>query len=229
MDRLLENDLAVKLVSVLLALILWLQVARAVPETQRSLAGVPVQLRNAPPGLEAVAVSPAVVTVTIRGRGRAFAALTESDLVAQVDLAGARAGRFSYRVDRVTVPRGVTLVGVAPEEVQVTLEAVAEREVPVRLRVTGRPAAGYEAGEATVVPERVLVRGRESLVAAVAAAEVTVSVADAAGTVSGRQAVALRDGQGRPVTGVGVFPAEVAVTVPVRAAGAARAAPYGLP
>ena len=115
MDRLLENDLAVKLVSVLLAVILWLQVAREVPETQRSLPGVPVQVRNLPPGLEAVAVSPATVTVVARGRGRSFASLSGEDLVAQVDLSGARAGRAAYPVDRVTVPKGVTLVGFSPE------------------------------------------------------------------------------------------------------------------
>ncbi len=225
MDRLLENDLAVKLVSVLLAVILWLQVAREVPETQRSIPGVPVEVRNLPPGLEAVAVSPATVTVVARGRGRSFVSLTEEDFVAQVDLSGARAGRAAYRVDRVTVPKGVTLVGFSPEEVMVTLEEVAEKEVPVRVRIAGEPAGGFEAGTPAVVPALVVVRGRASLLAALREAGVEVSLAGARETVVVRRPVNLFDARGQPLAGVRVVPEEVSVTVPVWHATEAREVP----
>lgn len=225
MDRLLDNDLAAKLVSVLLAVILWLQVARDVPETQRSIPGVPVQVRGLPPGLEAVEISPATVTVVARGRGRFFSDLTEEDFVAQVDLSGARAGRGAYRVDRVTVPKGVTLVGFAPEEVTVTLEPVVEKEVPVRVRLEGEPAGGFEAGKPEVVPATVVVRGRASLVAALGEAEVTVPLAGARETVALRRPVYLFDARGRPLAGARVTPEEVAVSVPVWASTSAREVP----
>ncbi len=210
----------------LLALILWLQVSRDLPETQRSIAAVPVQVRDLAPGLEAVEVSPATVTVTVRARGSLLRTLDKEDFVALVDLGVAQPGRAAYRVDRgVTVPRGVTLVGVFPEEVFIMVERVAEKEVPVLIRTAGEAAPGFEAGTPEAVPERVLVRGRESLLSAVGMAEVSVDVAGARETLAVRRPVTLLNERGQPLAGLRVSPEEVTVTVPVRGAGARRDVP----
>lgn len=225
MEKLFERDSTVKLVSVLLALILWLQVSREVPESQKSIAAVPVQVRDLPPGLEAVEISPAAVTVVVRGRGRLLGTLSKDDFVAQVDLGVARPGRAAYRVDRVTVPKGVTLVGFSPEEVFVTLEALAEKEVPVSVRLQGAPAAGFALGPPAAVPERVVVRGRESVLAGLVSAEVAVPVAGVRETLTVRRPVDLLDARGEPLAGLRATPDLVAVTVPVRETGAGRQVP----
>lgn len=225
MEKLFERDSTVKLVSVLLALILWLQVSREVPEIQKSIAAVPVQVRDLPPGLEAVELSPAAVTVVVRGRGKLLGTLSKDDFVAQVDLGVARPGRVAYRVDRVTVPKGVTLVGFSPEEVFVTIEAVAEKEVPVSVRLQGAPADGFAAGPPEAVPERVVVRGRESVLAGLVSAEVAVPLAGVRETLTVRRPVDLLDARGQPLLGLRATPDLVAVTVPVRETGAGRRVP----
>src|SRR5579875_1491687 len=70
-DRLLENDLVVKIVSVLLAIALWFQVVvgqgASSRDVQRVIPGVAVSWRNLPPDLAVVSVDPKTVTVTVRG------------------------------------------------------------------------------------------------------------------------------------------------------------------
>lgn len=215
MDRWLENDLTVKLVSLLLAVILWLQVAREVPQTQKTIPGVPVQVRDLPPDLEAVGTEPAEVTVVVRGRGRRFESLGKEDFVALVSLAEARPGRVAYSIDRVTVPKGVTLVGFAPEQVAVVVEKVVEKRLPLKVRVLGRPAQGYALGDPAASPAEVTVRGRESLLQTAAAAEVAANVSRADAPWRAELPVVVLDAQGNRLMGIKVTPEVAEVTVPV--------------
>lgn len=225
MDRLLENDLAAKIISVLLAVTLWFQVSGQGYEAQKSVGAVSVRVRNLPPGLEAVALEPDVVTVTVRGPRREVARVTRADFEAGVNLAGARPGRTTYLLDGVSVPPGITLVGFQPAQVTVTVEAVQEQEATVRVRLQGRPAEGYVAGAPSVDPPRVVLRGTSRVLGRVAAVEVPVRVDGLQGDVRERRPVAVLDSQGLPVDGVTVSPQRVTVAVPVSPAEVAKQVP----
>lgn len=215
MDRWLENDLTVRLVSLLLAGILWLQVAREIPQTQRAIPGVPVQVRDLPGDIESVGMDPPTITVFVRGGGNRFEGLTRKDFVALISLADARPGRVVYSIDRVTVPKGVTLVGYTPEQVTVSLEAVGEKHMPVKVRVVGRPAEGFTAGDPTASPAEVVARGRGSLLDDAEIAEVAVDVSGANGPWRGKGPVVILDAQGNRLRDVKAAPDTIEVTVPV--------------
>lgn len=225
MDKLLDNNLAAKLLSVILAVILWLQVSGDVPQTQRSIRGVPVTVRNIPSNLAVATIEPDTITVFVRGKGRRFASLSREDFEAQVELGGAKAGRFSYVVERVLVPRGVTLVDYSPAEVIVVLQPIVEREFPVQVRLHGTPQSGYRTGTVKVVPERVTVRGPEQALSQVASVVVDVSINGATTLLETSRAVQVLDSGGRPVGGVTVAPEKVSVAVPVSASTVTRTVP----
>lgn len=225
MDKWLENDLTVRLVSLFLAMILWLQVAREIPQTQKAIPGVPVQVRDLPADLEPVGIQPAEITVTVRGRGKRFDTLGKEDFVALISLADARPGRVVYSIDRVTVPTGVTLVGYTPEQVTVSLEAVGEKHLPVKVRVLGRPADGFSAGTPAASPAEVVVRGRSSLLKNAAAAEVAVNISGVDGSWRGERPVVILDARGNRLGGLRVTPEAVDVAIPLSPSTSAKTAP----
>lgn len=225
MDRLLDNDLAAKILSVFLAVILWFQVSGQGYEAQKSVEAVSVRVRNLPDGLAAVALEPDSVTVSVRGPRRDVARLTRADFEAVANLAGARPGRTTYFLDGVSVPPGITLVDFKPSQVTITVEAVQEQELPVRVRVQGQPAEGYTAGMASAEPPRVVLRGTRQALARVAAVEVLIQVDGVRAAVREGRPVAVLDRRGMPVEGVTVSPERVTVTVPVSPDEAHRSVP----
>lgn len=86
---------------------------------ERTFTGVRVDARNAPGGAQAV-MAPAGVTVWVRGGREALASLEGSQVVAYVDLAGLRPGRYNLPV-RIDPSRAFGVSRVEPSVVEVTI------------------------------------------------------------------------------------------------------------
>ena len=64
----------------------------------------------------------------------------------------------------IRVPFGVTVVKITPSILTLNLERTERKTIPVRPRVTGRPAAGFEVAEVTSDPPEVRIAGPSSRV-----------------------------------------------------------------
>lgn len=87
---------------------------------ERTFAAVRVDPRNVPAGLQA-ASAPAGVTVAVRGGRDALGALEASEVVAYVDVAGLRPGRYNLPV-RIEPSRAFGVSRVEPSVVEVTIK-----------------------------------------------------------------------------------------------------------
>src|SRR4029077_7125485 len=83
-----------------------------------------------------------------------------------IDLAGVAAGERIVHLspDTIRGPFGVKVVKVTPSILTMNFEGTLEKDVPVRPRLQGRPAAGYEVAEVTSEPARVRIAGPKSRV-----------------------------------------------------------------
>ncbi len=162
MRRLLFQHLGLKLVSIALAVLLWLLVAGD-PLVERSLR-VPLEVQNIPPDLELVGDPPSTVEVRLRGAAGTLSRLVTGDVLALLDLRAARPGRrlFHLTTDRVRVPFGVEVTQIQPATIGLTLERTATRTVPVVPQVEGRPLPGFVVAGASADPATVEVVGPES-------------------------------------------------------------------
>ena len=144
-----------KVLSFGLAVSLWMVVAGE--ETVERALRVPLELQQFPSGLELQGEPPSTVDVRVRGASGALGRVSAGDIVAVLDLRGARAGRrlFHLTPDQVRAPFGIEIVQVTPATVAVVFENSASRTVPVEPSVEGRPAPGYVAGKPRVDPESV--------------------------------------------------------------------------
>jgi len=158
------RHIGLKLVSVAIAMLLWMVIAGE--ETVERGLRVPLELQQFPAGLELLGDVPTTADVRVRGVSGTLSRISPGDIVAVLDLRGARAGErlFHLTPEQVHAPFGVEVVQVTPPTVAVVFEKAASRNVPIKPAIEGRPAAGYVTGKTTADPPTVEVVGPESAV-----------------------------------------------------------------
>jgi len=158
------RNLGLKVLAVALASLLWLTVAGQ-HIVERSLR-VPLEFRNIPKSLEIVGNAPDTIDVRVRGSSAVLTRLQPGEIVAVLDVSGARTGSrlFQVRADEVRAPFGVEVTQVVPSTLALELERSARRRVPINAAVDGQPAPGFVMGTKTVEPPAVEVVGPESRV-----------------------------------------------------------------
>ena len=137
------RHIGLKVMSIALAALLWLVVAGE--QTVERALRIPLEFTNMPAQLEPVGEPPTVVDVRVRGSSGRLSRIAAGELVAVVDLQGARPGQRLFHVSGsdVRAPFGVEVLQVAPSSLYMTFEPSATKVVPVLPEVEGDPAPGY--------------------------------------------------------------------------------------
>jgi YbbR domain-containing protein len=170
--RALTANLGLKIISLLVALLLWLYVTAQ--QAQMQGFKVPLELENIPDSLTVMQEVPPAVDVTVSG--------TKSDLLklrffskmrAVVDCSAQKRGTVSMPLSaaNLRIPRDVRPGEVSiesPRSLVLTFEPVVRRYVPVQAAFAGELGKDLTfAAPPVIVPDRVLVSGASSAVAGV--------------------------------------------------------------
>jgi YbbR-like protein len=189
------RHLGLKLLSVAIAILLWMNVAGE--ETVERGLRAPLELQQFPAGLEIQGEPPSTVDVRVRGTSGALSRVGQGDIVGVLDLHSARPGNrlFPMTPDQIRVPTGIEVVQVTPSTIALMFENSLTREVPVVPSIEGTPAPGYVVvGRPTVSPEHLDIVGPETSVKrAIEAITETISIADAHDSVRQDVSVGLID------------------------------------
>jgi YbbR-like protein len=158
------TNLSLKAVSLLLAVALWFVIAGE-KSSERGLSA-PLELQNFPKDFELTGDLLDSVEVRLRASPGIIHRLGSGDVSAQIDLAGATEGEriVHFTPQTIRVPFGVEVVKVTPSIITLNFERTQQRSVPVRARLIGRPAPGYEVAEMTSDPAEVRIAGPKSRV-----------------------------------------------------------------
>jgi YbbR domain-containing protein len=164
------RHLGLKVLAITLASVLWFTVAGE-HVVERSLR-VPLAVRNVPGELEIVGDLPTAVDVRVRGSSAQLSRLDPGDVVAMLDLEGARIGTrlFHLRADEVRAPYGIEVAQVLPPSLSLELERSVTRTVPIVPATDGEPGPGFVVGRISSEPSTVQVQGPESHVRTLASA-----------------------------------------------------------
>ena len=122
--------------------------------------------------------------------------LEAGKLLATIDLAGAAEGERIVQLtpDVIQVPFGFRVVKITPSLLTLNLERTERKRVPVRPRVIGRPASGFEISGVASDPAEVAVAGPRSRVREIESAFTEpVSVEGATDTASESVGIGLED------------------------------------
>lgn len=224
MRRWLWDNLESLLFAVLLALSIWMAgVSAADPIEERIFPGtIPIVYRGPAEGLLVVGDAPTEARLTLRAPISVWERLSAGDLRVAADLSGLQAGRHAVPLQADVDVTGARVTLVEPAQIVVTIEQASTRVVPIRVQLSGEPAAGYQAEPPTVDPAEATVVGPASVVERVTQAEAPI---DLAGTDRDLDvAVQLRplDASGRLVSGADLQPATARVQLDVSLPGGFR-------
>lgn len=192
------RKLGLKVLSVVIAVMLWLAVGGE-QEVERTLRS-PLELQNVPDGLEVVGETPSTVDVRVRGTSSTLGDLSSGDVVTVLDAGAAKARRqlFHLGPEQVRAPFGVEVTFVRPTTVPLQFERQMTKVVPVAPAIEGQPGPGYFIERVTVEPTEVEIVGPESALRAVhQAATETVELAGATGPVRETVNIGLPDSSAR--------------------------------
>jgi YbbR domain-containing protein len=218
MIQLFTRNLGWKFLSLLIAIVLWIAVARE-PEVA-TLLSVPVDFRNMRDDLDIDGNLPDHVRLEVRGpSGR----LTRDNLAAVavlLDLSDAQAGErtYSIRGRNLNLPSGVAFYQAVPSQLTLHFEQLIYQEEIVQPVFVNKPP-GYRIASEQFSPTKVRIRGSQDRVHAIS--QVRTDPMDLAG-VAGEAVLHTRLNVGDPQVRVLDAPADIAVRVKLEKIGSAR-------
>lgn len=168
LTRWLVRDWKLKLVSLVLALGLWLLIVPSEKMYSEKALTIPLETRNIPAGLEIIEQQVTTIDVTLRAPNRLLGEIGPSGLVARIDLDRATVLQQEYPLSKsmIAVPPGAEVVKISPNKITIKLERTGEASLDVHPTIRGKTAAGFRIARTEIDPASVLVRGPESRVRA---------------------------------------------------------------
>jgi YbbR domain-containing protein len=176
------NNLGLKLISLALAVGLWLAVARD-PVDEIPI-DVPIEFHNVPGNLEISTENIPRTQIRLRGPERLVHRLQTPDVHVEIDLEhvnGPGERTFDLTAQQVTKPHDLAVVQIVPAQFRLTFDTRLTKMVKVHPRVIGTFATGLHIANIEVTPSSIQISGPQKRVEAVEAA-ITDPI-DASGTM----------------------------------------------
>jgi len=164
------DNLGLKLISLALAVGLWLAVARD-PVAEVAVE-VPIEFHNIPQNLEISSENIPRAQIRLRGPERVVRRLQPSDVYAEIELSGLRPGErtFDLTAQQIHEPSELEVVQVVPSQLHLNFDTRLTRQVPVEPRIVGTFVAGYAIERVVVDPPTITISGPKKHVDAVESA-----------------------------------------------------------
>lgn len=220
------SNLKTFLMACIMAVAVWISaVTAADPDEVRVYPrAIPLEVLGQDPRLVIVGSLPERVNVTMRAPRSTWEQLTSTDgqVRAFLDLSGLEAGEHRMEVKLQVVAQPVRVVAITPQALDVNLEVLATKVLPIQLSIRGEPAIGYEAGTARITPQEVTISGPQSKVEQVVDVRSDLSIAGVRQDIQNALTLRLLDSNGLPVNGLTVRPESAQVFIPITQQGGYR-------
>ena len=161
---LLTRNWELKLLSLLLAIILWIILIPEEKTFAEKTLSLNLELVNLPQDVEVVEKSDTTINMKVRARKRVINELTPADFSAELDMSKASIYQEEYPIDAsmIKVPPGVEIVSFSPVYIHVKLEKTRKVEMEVVPTIIGRLPENLRLVKVEVNPSKVTVSGPES-------------------------------------------------------------------
>lgn len=212
--------------ALLLALIVWVSavIADNPDETRAYPRPVQLELVGQDTNLVIIGNVPSQVNLTLRAPQSVWNELTATNgqVKCLLDLSGLDAGEHTIPVKVQINNRPVRVIEVSPTQIELTLEKLSTRSLPVELLLIGQPAIGYQLGDMESAPTQVVISGPESGIERVAHVQARIRVDGARTSIETETTLTAVDEQGLPVNNVNITPQKATLRLPISQQGGYR-------
>ena len=145
-----KGNLPRKVVSILIALLIWSYVGSIENPTVTRVIQVPISVENLHTSYGSK-LKEGQVSLTVIGRNRQLQSLTSADFSATVDMQSAHIGE-NYITPTVKSPVGVKVQRMFPEKITISVRPLESKKVPLNLITKGNLQEGLRFGERPSLP-----------------------------------------------------------------------------
>jgi len=162
--NLLVRNWELKLLSLVLAFILWLSLIPEEKTLSEKTLTIPLETLNIPADIELVEKPDPTVDVTIRAPNRMINEISAANVFAKLNLSTASVFQQEYPLNEtmISIPPGAEVIRISPTKVKLKLERTQEVLLDVVPTIIGQAKEGYGISKIEITPPRVLVKGPES-------------------------------------------------------------------
>lgn len=220
MNDLFDKKITVRILSVALAIMLWLYViTEQNPVIYKDL-NIPVKLIN----VESLLKNDLVllddesysVSIKLKGNKNYLDRLNKTTVSASADLKGINSkGLMELPIDIDGIPVGVDISWISSNKITLNVDNIISETIPVSLKVMGNTIHGTATMIPVISPSEVVVKGAETILNTIKSAEVSVDISNSDSEVNKKLAVQIIDTQGNFIEGLDINPKQVDVTIPV--------------
>ncbi len=153
------------LLSICFAIVIWIFAPSPNRELTEVKFFVPVSYANLPKHLEITSEPLQLISVSVEIPRNELAQVHPSMFQASIDLEEAIQGDMEYEMTKkvVSAPNNIKIIEIDPRVVNLTLEEIIEKELPIQPVFVGELAKGYVLEQITMIPESVKVKGLASI------------------------------------------------------------------
>jgi YbbR domain-containing protein len=216
--RRMKENLSTLIMSILLALIVWIfAVDQENPLHRQDLpTPIPIEVRGLGEGLQTLQdLTRKTVVLNLRAPRRSWETLSAEDFDVYIDLTGMAAGVHDVPIYATGVNPDVVVVDMEPRTLRVQIEPLVSKTVPVQVEIMDSPAFSFEWQPAIAEPETVTVTGPRTQVDQVTAAVAEVFLRGARSQVERTQILSPRNAQNLPVERVTLDTQSANIIVPI--------------
>ncbi len=162
LKRAFTENLPLKALSLLIAIILWTIVSGERNEEWSYL--VPLDMVNQPEELTITNNVPGFLDLRLRGSHSFIKGLNPKDMAVQIDISKVTSGSNIYPItaDLVNTPRGATVTRINPSYITLELEKLVQKQVSLKVDLTGEPTAGFFIESVELTPSSIEISGAKS-------------------------------------------------------------------
>ncbi len=220
MNNFFDKKITARILSVLLATMLWLYVITEQNPVVYKDITLPVKLI----GVETLAAKNITlldntsynVYLRLKGNKNTLDRINNTSLNATADIRDQdEKGEFQIPIQISGIPAGVDITSMSSKSIRVRFDNVISVTMPVVMKITGNPLQGMAAMTPSVNPGEVTITGAESLVNKVKTAAVDLDISSSSATVKKNISVKILNEEGKEIEGLDVSPKSVDVEIPI--------------
>ncbi len=209
-----------------LALAVWVAAVNAADPDQVRIYPTPINVEvvGQNPGLVMTGAVPKTVQLTLRAPQSVWDQLRArpSSVRAILDLSGFGAGSHKLDIQIQVDARPVRIESYSPASVELNLEPLVTRTLPLQSTLLGQPAIGYQAGDLALDPKQIVLAGPQSIVERVTRVQVVLNINGTREGVDQSLPVQALDQNNAVVTGLSLQPNAAHATLPIDRQGGFR-------
>ena len=181
LNTILENDLVLKIISVLIGILIWFVVLDQQNPMSEHTLSVPLRTNREVLAVKNISLVsstiPDAINEVIKGRKQRLEKVSASDFHAFLDFSGIESteqATMNIPIPQYNGDQDIIITDVYPKSVRISLEKIIRREFPINIKWLGSFSEGYEAVNIKLNPDSVFLQELESVINSIDSVAVTI-------------------------------------------------------